>query len=434
MDICELYTQGKSITEIAKIVNLSTPTVRKRLLKTGVTLRTYSEVLVARSKQDSRLQDYDFMYDARIKKQMSVEKIAALLGTTFKYVKASLLNLGIPYKRMNESLHYQTITKNQLVDLYGNNTYNQIASILNCSQATIHRFFEKYGIQAKKSNDYPQVANNFKSTQEIVITDWLISLGLEIITDYRIDGVSYDIYIPAKNLAIEYNGIYWHSDKFKRKDLHQDKTNKAEANGFRLFHVWEDDWRDHQKIVRSMIINAIGMTTDRISGRDCVVGIIDPSIAKQFYNDNHIQQFASAKVHVGLTDNSGRLVFAASFRKPRFTNKYQWELIRMASVINTNVRGGVSRVLKYFRAKNPGTIVSYADRTYSAGNVYKSMGFVLTHTNPISYWYVINGKRVPRTLFTKKSLPDSPYSEKTTADIIGLPRIWNSGIQTWVLK
>ncbi len=54
-------------------------------------------------------------------------------------------------------------------------------------------------------------------------------------TKYHKDGIELDVYIPELNVAIEYDGSYWHS---KEKDLEKNKYCKE--NGITLYRIRED--------------------------------------------------------------------------------------------------------------------------------------------------------------------------------------------------
>ena len=76
-----------------------------------------------------------------------------------------------------------------------------------------------------------------------------------------------DVYISSKNFAIEYNGDYWHSEKFGRDEAwHRRKSDEAKANGITLLHVWDSKWNsDYRDIYISIIEHFInGKTIDRI--------------------------------------------------------------------------------------------------------------------------------------------------------------------------
>ena len=70
--------------------------------------------------------------------------------------------------------------------------------------------------------------NNGTSFYEKEIINFIKSIyDGEIIENNRhiISPMELDIYIPQKNLAIEFNGLYWHSELFRDKNYHFDKIN-----------------------------------------------------------------------------------------------------------------------------------------------------------------------------------------------------------------
>ena len=70
-----------------------------------------------------------------------------------------------------------------------------------------------------------------------------------------------DIYIPSKQVAIEFNGLYWHSEKAgKGKDYHYNKWLSCKNKGVRLITVWEDDWRYRRDAVTQYITDALSDT------------------------------------------------------------------------------------------------------------------------------------------------------------------------------
>ena len=58
-----------------------------------------------------------------------------------------------------------------------------------------------------------------------------------------------DIVIPELQLAIEFNGSYWHSTEAGViPGYHLMKTERCEQLGYRLIHIWEDEWNDALKL------------------------------------------------------------------------------------------------------------------------------------------------------------------------------------------
>ncbi len=63
-----------------------------------------------------------------------------------------------------------------------------------------------------------------------------------------------DIYIPEKKLAIEYNGLYWHSEeKGKDKHYHKNKYNLCKDKDIRLITIFEDEYLEG----REKILNRV---------------------------------------------------------------------------------------------------------------------------------------------------------------------------------
>lgn len=65
-----------------------------------------------------------------------------------------------------------------------------------------------------------------------------------------------DIVIPDIKLAIEFNGIYWHSlERGAVLNYHLDKKIACQNAGYRLIYIWEDEWDNNQSIIKQKLIN-----------------------------------------------------------------------------------------------------------------------------------------------------------------------------------
>lgn len=215
-----------------------------------------------------------------------------------------------------------------------------------------------------------------------------------------------DIYLPEKKVAIEFDGLYWHSEEQgKGEDYHVAKTNKCNENGIRLIHVFEDEWRFQRPIVEDRLKSIIGVDQKSIFARKCIVKEIGSKESNDFLEENHIQGADGAPIRYGLFYN-GELVAVMTFGKPRFSRGYDFELIRFASKLGIHVVGGASKLLKHFSKSHSGSIVSYADRRYSDGNLYKKLGFSLKNISQPNYWYVKNFEKLSRYACQKHKLPE----------------------------
>lgn len=133
----------------------------------------------------------------------------------------------------------------------------------------------------------------------------------EILRNYK-DKYHIDIYLPNINLGFEFNGLYWHSEIYKDRNYHIDKTNYFKEKGVRIVHIWEDDWIHRNEIVKSQIVNMISNTKNKIFARNCLIKEVNNNESKEFLNNNHIQGFVSSVVRIGLF-HQGELVSLMTF-------------------------------------------------------------------------------------------------------------------------
>ena len=238
-----------------------------------------------------------------------------------------------------------------------------------------------------------------------------------------------DIYIPQKNLAIEFDGLYFHSTKFgKDKNYHLNKTIACEEKGIRLIHVFEDEWLFKKPIIESIIKSALGIYEEKIFARKCEVKKLDDKTFRQFCNKNHIQGECNSSDRLGLFYND-ELVQAVGFSKSRFS-KNEMELVRMVTKLNIQVVGGFSRLMKHF-GKN---CISYIDRRLFDGKGYKFSGFEYVCTNRPNYYYVKELDRYYRMNFIKNNIAkkfpnefDEKLTEEQNMKKLGFYRIYDCG-------
>ena len=248
-----------------------------------------------------------------------------------------------------------------------------------------------------------------------------------------------DVYIPSHNLGIEHNGTFYHSDKFKSKDYHKNKTKKCNEIGVDLIQIFEDEWITKKEIVKSLIKNKLNLTPNKVFARKCEIKEVDNNTYKTFLNENHIQDYAPAKIRIGLFYES-ELVSLISFGKKRIamghktTKKNEYELIRFCNKLNTNVIGGFGKLLKHFiNTYKPNKILTYANMRFYRGNVYIKNGFSLTGETKPNYFYLHKHryKRYYRFNFRKDKLINEGYDpNKTESQIMaerGYCKIYDCG-------
>lgn len=89
----------------------------------------------------------------------------------------------------------------------------------------------------------------------------------ECIRNYRkvIPPLELDLYYPEKKVAIEFNGDYWHSNKFKTDSYHYDKFRKCLDKGVLLVSIFELDWHNRRQLIESYLRDLFNSTTNKLS-------------------------------------------------------------------------------------------------------------------------------------------------------------------------
>lgn len=250
-----------------------------------------------------------------------------------------------------------------------------------------------------------------------------------------------DIYIPELRLGIEVNGLFWHSELIRPYKLyHFEKQNLAEQQGIKLIQLFESDWINNQQIIKSILNYHTKNCKNKIYARQCEIRELTNQDVYQFLQENHIQGYIFNKINLGLFFEN-QLISTMCFSKPRFNNNFQYELTRFCTKCNTVVIGGATKLFNYFIKKfYPKTIISYNDRRFGTGNLYKHLGFKFSHTTKPNYWYFKNGqtKLYSRINFQKHKLSKilETYSPELTEwenmRNNGYNRIWDCGNNVWV--
>jgi len=331
---------------------------------------------------------------------------------------------GIDYNKLDD-IDY-------LVKLYyeENQTLTDISEIVNCYYGTISDRLKSAGHTIKTSYN--------TSKEERYLANFLIELGIDVVINTRdlIHPYEIDIFVPDRNLAIEYNGLPWHSELFGNKDsnYHLNKTIMCQEKGIKLIHVFSNDFHNNEVIVKSIIRNAVGKNENKIPGRKTKAKEISKKIAASFLRENHLKGNTGCNIAIGLFYDS-ELVQVTTYGKPRFNKSHSYEVIRSATKINTTVVGGFSKINNFF-VKNycthGNTIITYADRSISNGNVYEKAGFVFNKFTKPGYYYTKKNIVYSRHEFQKHKLVNMEgYSkDKTEWEIMKenkYDRFWDCG-------
>lgn len=316
-------------------------------------------------------------------------------------------------------------------------TLQQIALDINVSPKCVQSYISKHNIEHKKFGNSQGERLLIEFLKEYIDSPILVN-NKTIISPKELD-----IYIPNYNFAIEFNGIYWHSElNGKDKNYHLQKTIECTKQNIRLIHIFENELIHKRDIVESRL-KSILQLNKRIYARKCSIVQLSSIEFTPFFDANHIQGSVSASICYGLVCE-GNIVAAMSFGKSRFDKNIEYELIRYANALDINVVGGASRLFHHFKKHHmPNTIISYSDKRWNTGNLYKQLGFTFDHSSAPNYFYFHPTnylKLESRQAYQKHKLQsilktfNPSLTEWENMINNGYDRIWDCGNDVWICK
>lgn len=321
---------------------------------------------------------------------------------------------------------------------------------------TVSTLSEKHGmnlvtaLRAFHKKGWDDLINQYTSQGEIDIYNFVKEIipNTKVYKNIRgiIGTLELDIYVPDYKLAIEYNGLFWHSEASGRyhNGYHVLKKKACEDKEIKLLAIYEDEWKNKKELIKSMIRFRLNQFNGKkISASKLKVVKLDKNEQfKDFFDRNHLDGHTKAKYAYALVDKSNNIYSCMSVRK-NFNGEY--EIARFATDYDYFVYGAASRLIKYL----PRPIISYSNNRLSDGQVYEVLGFKnITVANTPSYWYTdtktriwrfkckrINKKEVLSKFPTEKEQAlNGIFSQKIFGDFRPLYRIEDYGHKKWILE
>lgn len=310
-----------------------------------------------------------------------------------------------------------------------------IANKLKVDRNTIIRYCGIYNIEP----------NKYLSSLEVDMKLFLERLSIEFIQNEKniITPYELDFYLPDYNLAIEMNGDYWHSEKYKDRFYHFNKWKKCKEKGINLISIFETEWYNKRDIIENIIKNKLNLNTEnKIHGRKFEIRRITTSEYRSIVEKYHIQGFVSGIIYYGcFYNNVLRAAMCFSYtRGSKFSRRF--ELRRW--VTDFGIYPGLFSKTFNFAKKDLGfnTVVSFSDNRWFSGESYEKIGFTKGRIYNPNYYYVYNGDIVHCSRFTKKNILtkffETDFSECNTESEmmskLGIPKIWDCGKQEWIYE
>jgi hypothetical protein len=290
-------------------------------------------------------------------------------------------------------------------------------------------YFTRTWVDILKTNDVLYNVGGSKPENELI--DFFSDLNIPIIRNDRllISPKELDLYIPTYKMAIEFNGLLWHSEyKGKDKNYHLDKMNQCNIKGVNLIQIFENEWKTRKPQVKSFLRSKFGKNEVTIFARKTEIREVGKDIAKQFLNEYHILGNCNHHQAYGLYLENELLALVTIGKHHR--NAKEWILSRFVGKNNITVVGGLSKLTKHCVGIY-GELATWVDLRWSNGQSWEKLGWEHVHTLPPDYFYFNPNKNseIYSKQSRKKSVVRTPegMTEWEHAQKDGLTRIWDCG-------
>jgi hypothetical protein len=334
-----------------------------------------------------------------------------------------------PNKKNFSDIGKQAINDPVILQEYVNDyTVYELQELFGCESTAIYSYINKYNLT---------IPFRTGSSYESILSEILTENGIDHIRQDRsvIPPLEIDIYIPSANLAIEINGLYWHSVKFKDKNYHYNKWKSCHDKGIQLLSIMEDEFIERPNTWISKILHICNQSKYRIHARKCDIVELDKDDVYEFVEKYHLQGFVVSQHYYGAYYGN-ELVAMMSFTNTR--NNKEIQMNRFCLKNGVVISGIANRLLKsYVNDHGIDEIVTYSDNRYSNGGIYRQMGFEMMNEVKPDFQYIKGIKRFHKANFRKSSIAskfgiDMSYkTEKDAMEELGFLRIYDCGKIKW---
>jgi hypothetical protein len=282
-------------------------------------------------------------------------------------------------------------------------------------ETALDYIFHDYG---KCPKCYPKnSSSNEREIREFV--EKLLPNEKIIFNDRRIlDGKEIDILIPNKRIAIEHNGIFWHSEKAGvSKEYHLDKTNLCKNQSYEMIHIFEDEWSYKKDLVKNKL--SYKLNKDSLIYYKCDIVELDKNETKIFIKNNDLYELKEFNKSIGIKNNNNNILALVTFNnlnnivniknfcvKPEYSQKYISDIVQ--HIIDTGIE----------------KIIVKTDKRFFDQELFSSFEVIDEKEPDYSYFKCLC--RITKNELILQSLIDN-LNENEYSELNGWFKIWDCG-------
>jgi hypothetical protein len=287
-DMTLLYQEDKSLNYLIKLTGLTQHLLTRIITEGGVKIRTprhFTHVLKDFEEMGVTRESIESIY---LGKNLNTKELACELASRnnipisekniikiiqhykiekpMELVRQKQGNGGRATRQANEdTLLRAGFTPQSLAQYYADNHSETYESIICNIQEVTHNQLTERWIEKTLSKQL-QLLDGYqkpRSRTEENFSCWLSTVypgAIERNNRKLISPQEIDFVLPERKIAIEFNGDYWHSDKFMLHnhgitayEYHLRKKKNCRQEGISLYFVWENDWGKKREAVREAV-------------------------------------------------------------------------------------------------------------------------------------------------------------------------------------
>jgi hypothetical protein len=318
----------------------------------------------------------------------------------------------------------KNLLRNELTHL----SANALAKKLGCHPSTICFWHNRYNLGMLQTGS---------SSFETEISAWLTENNIKYIQHDRniCKPKELDFLLPQYKLALEFDGLYWHSELGGGKDkwYHQNKYSQCRKNNIQLLTIFEDEWIKNSEIIKKHILHLCHCSTTVIGARKFIIKEITFHENSKFLTTHHIQGAVAGTFYLGAFHNN---ILKATITLTKVSNKV-FNIARYATDQAASYPGLFSKFVSYiFSVLKINKLITFADLRWSIGNLYSQSGFTQCSIIGPDYFYTDYNVRSHKFKFRKSKMAkilnlsinqQKQLTENQMRLTLGLDRIWDCG-------
>ena len=237
----------------------------------------------------------------------------------------------------------------------------------------------------------PTCFPKFGSVGETEVVTFVTSLGVDIeIHNHEIlRPKELDILVQSKHVAIEYCGLYWHSEKKVSSDYHLKKFQDCRSKGIQLITIFEDEWLFKKDICKDILTKILGKDSHELNDDSpVVIRLISTKLYRDYLSATHIHGYTPAAIRLGAFRDD-KLIAVMGFSKVK-NSSTDYQLVSHCEEGNSVTVS--TKLMHYFESNySPTSIIGCCDLRWDNGNMYLLLGFKEHSTSPPAYYWSNDG-------------------------------------------